>query len=81
MVWDPNSTWTLRKQGFAIGKMYYAYPTSGEQFYIRLLLSIIKGTKGFNNLCTFKGTLYPTFKAACIAHSLLKDDSEWHQCL
>ena len=62
MVWDPNSTWTLRKQGFTIGRMYYADPTSEERFYICLLLTIIKGAKGFDDLRTFEGTLYPTFK-------------------
>lgn len=61
--------------------MYYTHPSSEERFYIRLLLTIVKGAKSFDDLCTFEGTLYPTFKAACIVHSLLEDNSEWHQCL
>jgi hypothetical protein len=61
--------------------MYYAHPTSGECFYVRLLLTIIKDAKDFDDLCTFEGILHPTFKSACIAHGLLEDDSEWHQCL
>jgi hypothetical protein len=81
MVWNKNRKWTLRKEGFAIGRMYYAHPTSGERFYVRLLLTIVKGAKDFDDLRTFEGILYPTFKAACIAHGLLEDDSEWHQCL
>ncbi len=26
--------WTIRKKGFAIGRMYYAHPTSGEHCYL-----------------------------------------------
>jgi hypothetical protein len=81
-VWNKKSyKWTKRQRGFAIGRMYYAHPSSGERFYIRLLLTVVKGAKGFEHLRTFEGTVHPTFKAACIAHGLLEDDSEWCQCL
>ena len=82
MVWNRDKhVWTKRQRGFAIGRMYYAHPTSGERFYVRLLLTVVKGAKSFEDLRTFEGTVYPTFKAACIAHGLLEDDAEWHQCL
>jgi len=29
----------------------------------------------------FQGELYSTYKAACLAQGLLKDDGEWNQCL
>jgi hypothetical protein len=56
-------------------------PTSGEHFYLHLLLTTVTGATSFKYLCTFKGTLYPTFKDAYIVCGLLKDDLEWHQCL
>jgi len=74
--------WSKRtRDGFAIGRMYHAYPTSGERFYLRLLLTTVPGTTSFENLRTFEGTLHQSFKDACIARGLLEDDQEWRQCL
>jgi len=34
-VWNRKlKRWTMRKKGFAIGRMYYAHPTSGERYYL-----------------------------------------------
>lgn len=35
--------WKLRQQGFALGRMYYIKPTAGELFYLRVLLTVMKG--------------------------------------
>ena len=61
--------------------MYYAHPSAGERFYLRLLLTVVPGATSFEDLRTHQGTLYPTFREACIAYGLLEDDNEWHQCL
>ena len=82
MVWHKDRhVWTVRQRGFQIGRMYYAHPSSGERFYLHLLLTVIKGATSFENLCTHQGVLHPTFKEACIAYGLTEDDNEWHQCL
>ena len=83
MVWHRDQRkWTARKdERFAIGRMYYVHPSAEERFYIRLLLTCVKGATSFEHLRSFEGTEYPTFKEACIARGLLEDDSEWHQCL
>jgi hypothetical protein len=82
MVWnDRKHKWTPRQDDFAIGRMYHAHPTSGECFYLRLLLTCIKGAISFENLHTVDGVLYDTFKEACFVLGLLDDDREWHQCL
>ena len=84
MVWHNdknNPRWTRRKEGFAVGRMYYAHPTSGERFYLRLLLTCVRGAKGWNDLYSFEGVEHPSFKHACIARGLLEDDHEWSQCL
>jgi hypothetical protein len=83
MVWDKKRhIWTQRKdERFAIGRMYYVHPSADERFYLRLLLTCVKGATSFEHLKTFEGTEHPTFKEACIARGLLEDDSEWHQCL
>lgn len=81
-VWHKiEKIWTPRKQGYAIGRMYFAGPNSGERFYLRLLLTVIKGPTSFEDLRTINGVLKNTFKEACIERGLLEDDGEWSQCL
>ena len=61
--------------------MYYAHPTSGEHFYLCLLLSAISGATCWEDLHSYQGIRYPSFREACVACDLLEDDQEWHQCL
>jgi hypothetical protein len=66
-VWNRKlKRWTLRKQGFAIGRMYYAHPTSGERYYLRMLLNYVKGATSYEHLQTMDGKVHDTFKDACI---------------
>ena len=82
MVWQTKTRkWTVRKKGFQIGRMYHAHPSSGERFYLRLLLTTVKGATSFDDLYSFEGTQHNFFREACIARGLLDDDNEWHQCL
>ena len=82
MVWNKNRhVWTVRQRSFQIGRMYYAHPSAGEHFYLRLLLTVVKGAISYEDLRTFQGVLYPTFREACIAHGITEDDNEWRQCL
>jgi hypothetical protein len=81
-VWNQKlKRWTLRKQGFAIGRMYYAHLTSGERLYLRMLLNCVKGAAFYKHLRTVDGRMHNTFKDACIAMGLLADDNEWDQAL
>ncbi|KAG5531644.1 hypothetical protein RHGRI_026312 [Rhododendron griersonianum] len=81
-VWNKtNNVWTPRKFGFAIGRMYFVSPNCGEKFYLRLLLTIVKGPKSYKDLRTVDNVVYDTFKSACVARGLLEDDDEWIQCL
>jgi hypothetical protein len=81
MVWN-GKAWTSRQdERFAIGRMYHAHPTSGERFYLRLLLTCVKGATSFEDLYTFEHVHHGSFREACIARGLLDDDREWCQCL
>ena len=74
--------WHIRKQGFALGRMYFIPPKSGDElFYLRTLLTVAKGPTSFEDLRLFNGTTYPTFYEVCLARGLLEDDGEWRQCL
>jgi hypothetical protein len=73
--------WRPRNTGFAIGRLYFVAPTAGERFYLRLLLTTVKGPTLWQDLCTFDGVAHPSFYAACLARGLLQNDDEWCQCL
>lgn len=79
LVWKKKG-WAVRKKGIAISRMYFASPTSGERFYLRTLLTAVKGSTSFEDLHTVDGTLHPTFRDACVAYGLLEDDGEWVMC-
>jgi hypothetical protein len=83
-VYESNERkWKLRQRGFAIGRMYFIKPTAGEQFYLRTLLTVVKGPTSFDDLRCVPGELQPlpTYYAACLARGLLEDDGEWRLCL
>ncbi|CAN7043651.1 unnamed protein product [Brassica rapa subsp. trilocularis] len=47
-----NKTWTPRKQGTAIGRLVYVPPTAGDKYYLRILLNVVKGAFGYDDLYT-----------------------------
>lgn len=73
--------WKPRKKGFSIGRMYYVPPTAGERFYLRKLLTSVRGPTSFTHLRTVNNIIHPTYRDACLALGLLSDDTEWHECL
>jgi hypothetical protein len=82
-----RKVWSPRKQQFGnypvIGRMYQIAPTAknSELYYLRMLLTRVKGPRGFEDLRTFDGEVYPTFQEACRARGILQDDQEWINCL
>ncbi|XP_030970665.1 uncharacterized protein LOC115991053 [Quercus lobata] len=81
-VWHSNDKqWQRRKSKYCIGRVYYAHPSSGKRFYLRILLNIVKGPRNFKELKTINDVTYPTYKEACYALGLLDDDKEWHDSL
>ena len=72
--------WKIRQRGFAIGRMYHCSPSSGERYYLRLLLTVVPGAQGYEHLRTVDGVVYPNYKAACLALGLFDDNNEWTSC-
>ncbi|KAK3225876.1 hypothetical protein Dsin_005738 [Dipteronia sinensis] len=68
-----------------IWKMYrpdvYVHSTSGERFYLRMLLNIVKGVQSFEKIRIVNGVTYETYKATCYALGLLDEDKEWHEAI
>ncbi|GKC63748.1 ATP-dependent DNA helicase PIF1-like protein [Tanacetum coccineum] len=60
-----------------IGRIVYLFPDSGERYYLRMLLNVVRGPRYFKELMTVNKKIYATFKATCFAYGLLNDDKEW----
>ena len=76
-----DKRWKFRERGCTVGRLYYVHATAGELFYLRLLLISVKSPKSFEDLRTVENVVHPTFKNACDALGLLKDDQEWETSL
>ena len=72
-----NKSWSRRKQGsdvldfpnvkkaHVIGRIYMINLRQGECFYLRLLLTHVRGPQSFNDLRTVNGDLCSSFHEAC----------------
>ncbi|XP_040380928.1 uncharacterized protein LOC102712269 isoform X2 [Oryza brachyantha] len=74
--------WDIRR-GYhnKIGRIAHVDPTKGEQYYLRMLLHIVKGPKAFSEIRNISGQQHPMFRSACEALGLLDDDQEWSYAL
>jgi len=62
-VWNAKERkWTRRQKGRAIGRIHHAKPTQGERYYLRMLLTTVRGPQSFEHLRTVDGTLHNTFR-------------------
>ncbi|XP_019175634.1 PREDICTED: uncharacterized protein LOC109170955 [Ipomoea nil] len=77
-VWKKDiREWHPRKKGSSIGRIFYVPPASGEIYYFRCLLNIVRGPTSYKDIRTVNGVEYLTFRDACYAHGLLDDDKEY----
>ena len=80
-VWKTKTkTWVPRQKGFAIGRMFHISPVAGGKYYLRLLLTAVRGPQSFEELYCFEGVRHPSYHAACVARGLAENDQEWVQC-
>ncbi|KAJ1272622.1 hypothetical protein BS78_06G217300 [Paspalum vaginatum] len=77
-TWDAQKMmWNLHKRGVKLGRLRYVHPTTGETFYLRMLLMVVRGARSYKEVRTYNGKIYPTFRDACQARGLIGDDTEW----
>ncbi|XP_017221484.1 uncharacterized protein LOC108198232 [Daucus carota subsp. sativus] len=81
-VWnDVERKWNRRKRGYQKGRLSYTHHSSGEVWFLRLLLTKVRGPTSFEKLRTVNGICYESFRDACKEYGLLDDDKEWHEVL
>ncbi|XP_047267387.1 uncharacterized protein LOC124897838 [Capsicum annuum] len=78
-VWNKKSKeWKERNNSaFSIDRIFFVPPGSGELYYLRMLLNIIKGPKCYEYLRTVNNIVHLIFRDACYALGLLDDDKEY----
>ena len=86
-----NRIWKRRLQGdrisegifksSTIGRIYTVHPKNLECFYLRLLLTTVKGPVSFEDIKTVNGVICNTYKKACAMLDLLEDDEHWDNTL
>ncbi|XP_075103802.1 uncharacterized protein LOC142161721 [Nicotiana tabacum] len=71
-IWEKRRTFV-----FSIGRNFFVPPGTGELYYLRLLLNVIKGPKSYDDLKRINNHNHLTFRDACYALGLLDDDKEY----
>ncbi|GJY80259.1 hypothetical protein Tco_0493010 [Tanacetum coccineum] len=61
----------------SLGRLTYLHPSAGEPFYFQMLLCLQKGCKSLVKVQTVHDQTLPTYRAACQALGLLRNDKEW----
>jgi hypothetical protein len=72
-----DRVWTPRKRGFTIGRLIWVPPTTGELFYLRLMLTVVKGPTSYEDIRKIGLIQYHSFRDACFAMGFLDDDKEF----
>ncbi|KAI9120964.1 hypothetical protein K1719_007997 [Acacia pycnantha] len=72
-----NKAWKRRKKGSSVGRITHVSPSSGEFYYLRVLLTKVRGLQSFDEIKTVDGFIHNTLKDACFARGLLDDDQEY----
>ncbi|XP_042065404.1 uncharacterized protein LOC121808911 [Salvia splendens] len=75
-VWKKDH-WDPRKQRYSVGRLFYVALGSGDMYYLRCLLNVVKGAICYEDLRFINGVQYDSFIDACFALGLLDDDKEY----
>jgi hypothetical protein len=73
--------WTIRQRGCCVRRLYFVSPSAGKRYFLRTLLTKVKGVVSFEALRTVNGVVHDTFKSTCIALGLYDSDDEWNAYL
>ncbi|KAL3656102.1 hypothetical protein CASFOL_000498 [Castilleja foliolosa] len=77
-VWDKYAkVWKSRQKNHSIGRLYFVPPGCGDNYYLRCLLTVVRGATCFEDYIKYNNVQYASFREACYASGLLGDDREY----
>jgi len=74
--WKPRNVKRIQ-----IGRLVYANHAKGERYYLRIMLNHVRGATSYENLRTWRGVTYATFRLACEVMGLVESDKSLDDCL
>ncbi|XP_028112702.1 uncharacterized protein LOC114310811 [Camellia sinensis] len=80
-VWNVQDRyWKPRQRSGTIGRIVSANPSEGERYFLRILITHIRGGTSFINLYTIDGQICSSFKEAAGKRCLLEKDNATEEC-
>ncbi|XP_058776622.1 uncharacterized protein LOC131650944 [Vicia villosa] len=76
-----SRSWKPRKRGYTIGRLIWVPQSTGELFYLRMMLTVKKGPLCYQDIKTVDGKKLKTFRDACFAMGFLQDDREFIEAI
>ena len=78
-----GKNWQPRKRSGkkVITRLVSVKPNERERYFLRPLLLHKPGAKSYNDLLPVNGVVAETFREACLALGLLRDDRKWHNTM
>jgi hypothetical protein len=81
-TWNVSrKSWSKRKTGTALGRVYTVSPSNKECFFLRLLLHKVRGPRSFVDIRTVANHVCETYREACQLLGLLEGDNHWDESL
>lgn len=76
-TWNKNQWHRRKNRSQCMGRIFMVDCETSELFFLRRLLGVVRGARGFDDLMTYDGALFPNFQAACAGRGMLIDDAEF----
>jgi len=73
--------WKPKKIGNTIGRLIWVPPSTGELYYLRRMLTVVKGPLSYEDIRTVDNILYSTFREACESLGFLADGKEYVEAI
>ena len=69
--------WRPRKRGNTIGRLIWVPPSTGELYFLRMMLIVVKGPTCYEDIKFVGGKVQDSFRDACFEMGFLNDDKEY----